>query len=342
MTTAQSSKKTTIYDLAELAKTSPSTVSTVLNGNWKKRRISQNLAERIQTLADENGYALNMQARALRKEKSGIIGMIVPMYDNRYFSSIAQTFEGMARERGYFPIVTSTQRDPELEASAARDMLAYQIEYLVCTGATDPDHICDLCAAAGVPTYNLDLPGTKAPSVISDNFGAALELTRRILSIVNQEQGEQNCRVVFVGGRQSDHNTKERIRGFRTAHAEIGLELEDDQILACGYAANKAANAVAGTLSGASGAPKGLFVNSTISLEGVMTSLKSELGKGTSRLTIGCFDWDPFAAMLNGNILMVRQDVPEMMKRLFVLIGSDVGAYAQLIEVPPVLVWDEQ
>ncbi|CEP33683.1 Transcription regulator HTH, LacI [Halomonas sp. R57-5] len=30
-----------------------------------------------------------MQARALRRERSGIIGMILPLYDNRYFSSIA-------------------------------------------------------------------------------------------------------------------------------------------------------------------------------------------------------------------------------------------------------------
>ncbi|KQS78846.1 hypothetical protein ASG25_09495 [Rhizobium sp. Leaf384] len=47
----KSAKKTTIYDLAELAGTSASAVSAVLNGTWKKRRISAKLAERITTLA---------------------------------------------------------------------------------------------------------------------------------------------------------------------------------------------------------------------------------------------------------------------------------------------------
>jgi len=85
-------KRTTIYDLAELAGTSASAVSAVLNGNWKKRRISSQLAEKIMKIAEEQGYALNMQASQLRREKSHIIGMIVPKYDNRYFGSIVELF----------------------------------------------------------------------------------------------------------------------------------------------------------------------------------------------------------------------------------------------------------
>ncbi|MEJ8559818.1 LacI family DNA-binding transcriptional regulator [Yoonia sp. GPGPB17] len=215
----ENTKKTTIYDLAELAGTSAGTVSAVINGNWKKRRISEKLAERVLKLAEENGFALNMQARALSREKSGIIGMIVPMYDNRYFSSIAQDFEVRARDAGYFPIVTCTRRDPDLEVAAARAMLGYQVERLICTGATDPDRIYDLCAAAGVPTLNLDLPGTKASSVISDNYRGALELTERLLTASTSDRPT----VLFIGGRATDHNTSERIRGFRQACAESGV-----------------------------------------------------------------------------------------------------------------------
>ncbi|MGO4841828.1 LacI family DNA-binding transcriptional regulator, partial [Rhizobiaceae sp. 2RAB30] len=108
-----------------MAGTSASAVSSVLNGNWKKRRISSRLAEKITRLAEEQGYALNMQASLLRREKSHMIGMIVPKYDNRYFGSIVELFEDMARTRGLFPIITCTRRDPELEVEAARAMLSY-------------------------------------------------------------------------------------------------------------------------------------------------------------------------------------------------------------------------
>lgn len=112
-------KKITIYDLAELSGVSASAVSAILNGNWKKRRISAKLAEKVTRIAQEQGYAINRQASMLRSKKSHVIGMIVPKYDNRYFGSVAEGFEEMARERGLLPIITCTRRRPELEIEAA-------------------------------------------------------------------------------------------------------------------------------------------------------------------------------------------------------------------------------
>ena len=179
-------KRTTIYDLAELAGTSASAVSAVLNGNWKKRRISVKLAEKITKLAEEQGYALNMQASVLRRDRSKIIGMIVPKYDNRYFASIVEQFEMLARARGLFPIITCTQRDPALEVEAARAMLSYQVDCLVATGATDPDRIVDLCAAAGVRTIvrnsrtRMAPPGRQEPKICYQIFDNRPERMRRI------------------------------------------------------------------------------------------------------------------------------------------------------------------
>ncbi|MBD4675377.1 LacI family DNA-binding transcriptional regulator, partial [Xanthomonas citri pv. citri] len=45
-------KKITIYDLAELSGVSASAVSAILNGNWKKRRISAKLAEKVTRIAE--------------------------------------------------------------------------------------------------------------------------------------------------------------------------------------------------------------------------------------------------------------------------------------------------
>ena len=71
-------KKITIYDLAELSGVSASAVSAILNGNWKKRRISAKLAEKVTRIAEEQGYAINRQASMLRSKKSRVIGMIIP------------------------------------------------------------------------------------------------------------------------------------------------------------------------------------------------------------------------------------------------------------------------
>ena len=333
-------KKTTIYDLAELAGTSASAVSAVLNGSWKKRRISIALAERINRIADEQGYAINMQASLLRRDNSKIIGMIVPKYDNRYFGSIVETFETMARARGLFPIITCTRRDPELEIEAARAMLSYQVEWLVATGATDPDHISDMCIAAGVGSLNLDLPGTKAPSIISDNFGGARELTRRILIKSKHEHGAAQP-LLFIGGRASDHNTSERIRGFRAAHQDIGVRVDESHILASGYAPEKAEGSLAALATSEGHLPSGMFVNSTISLEGVMRWIKRSGHYKEQSPLIGCFDWDPFADLLGDKIEMVRQDVQGMLTEIFTIIDSGASS-TTVIQVPPIFVAGDQ
>ncbi len=335
MNRTSQTKRPTIYDLAELAGTSASAVSAVLNGTWKKRRISAKLAEKITKLADEQGYALNMQASALRRDRSRIIGMIVPKYDNRYFGSIVEQFEALARERGLFPIVTCTRRDPALELEAARAMLSYQVDCLIATGATDPDRVMDLCSAAGVRTINLDLPGSRAPSVISDNYGGALELTRRVLANCEKEYGEKTP-LLFVGGRGSDHNTVERVRGFRNAHAQAGIAVDEKLVLTCGYAPEKAENAMNQLAERTSNLPRGMFVNSTISLEGVMHWIRRSGHYADGMPQLGCFDWDPFVAMLGDHIEMMRQDVPKMLEAVFSIIDSGVTD-PTVVQIPPIV-----
>lgn len=317
----------TIYDLAQIAGTSASAVSSVLNGTWKKRRISTRLAERISRIAEEQGYAVNLPARMLRRERSRVIGMIIPKYDNRYFGAIAEHFETMARERGLFPVITCTRRDPELEIEAAREMMSYQVECLIVTGATDPDRIAEICGAARVRAINLDLPGTRVASVVSDNFTGALDLTRMILARVQEDFGPR-APLFFVGGRAQDHNTRERLRGFRAAHDEARIPVPEGRCLMRGYSADKTFGAMAelGISDGS-----GVFVNSTIALEGVVRWLHDQ--PSPPQLRFGCFDWDPFAAFLPQNVGMMQQDVPAMLARAFELIEAPAEG-APTLQIP--------
>ena len=67
-------KRSTIYDLADLAGVSASTVSAVLSGNWQTRRIAPATAKKVQRLAAANRYTVNLQPSGLRKSGSGLIG----------------------------------------------------------------------------------------------------------------------------------------------------------------------------------------------------------------------------------------------------------------------------
>lgn len=333
-----SRREPTIYDLARLAETSASTVSAILNGTWKSRRIGEETAARVLALAKDLKYTLNRQASGLRRKRSGLIGMLIPMHDNRFFSAMSQTFERLARERHLYPIVVSTLRDPELEAETAHTLISYQVEYLLVTGASDPDAVSRICAHHGIAHLNVDLPGTLAPSVVSDNRWGARELTAKLIERSKAPLAGRRDRFCFVGGIPGEHNTVQRIEGFSEAVADAFGSLDRADIDACGYEADQAEASVRSLCQRMGGLPRGLFVNSTIALEGVVRFLKTVPLDEVRQCAIGSYDWDPFATCLSFPLLMVRQDIPGLLGKAFEIIDSGRFDPAEVIRIRPELV----
>ena len=209
--------KSTIYDLAALADVSASTVSAVLNGTWKSRRIAESTARKVERLAARHMYSVNRQASGLRRAKSGLTGMIIPLHDNRFFSGMAQTFERLARERDWHPLVVSTLRDPALELETVKTLISYRIEHLLVTGATDPDSVSRVCRHHGVAHVNVDLPGKMATSIISDNYWGGQQLTHALIERSRPMRAALRNKAYFVGGLPSDYATQRRIEGFSDA-----------------------------------------------------------------------------------------------------------------------------
>jgi LacI family fructose operon transcriptional repressor len=332
-------KRSTIYDLAGLAGVSASTVSAVLSGNWQARRIAPATAKKVQRLAAANRYTVNRQASGLRKSRSGLIGMIVPMHDNRFFSSLSQVFERLARERHWYPLVVSTLRDPALERETVRTLISYRVEYLVVAGATDPDSVSRICKAHEVAHVNVDLPGTKATSVISDNYWGAQQLTQALIDRSTPHRARDRNKPYFVGGIATDHATRRRMDGFADVARRCFGRVDDAQLDACGYEGELAEAAVAALHSRLGGLPRALFINSTIALEGVVRYLKALPAEELRHCTFGCYDWDPFASVLSFPLLMVRQDVEGLLGEAFRIIDSRSFTQNRIIEIKPQLLF---
>ena len=94
-------QKVSIKEIARQAGVAPSTVSGVLNGKAKERRISEQLVDKVQALAREYGYKANPTAVSLRTGKSQTIGLIVEDISNIFFATLAKTIEEEAYARGY-------------------------------------------------------------------------------------------------------------------------------------------------------------------------------------------------------------------------------------------------
>lgn len=329
--------KTTIYDIARLTGASPSTVSAALSGSWKRRRIKEETALKIQRIAKQHGYTPNLQARGLRKARSGLVGMIVPAHTNRYFSTLSNAFEAEARARGLCPVIVSTLRDPLEERRTVETLISYAIDSLFVVGATNPDAITDLCAGVNIKQVNLDLPGTKAASVITDDYHGAKLLTQELLSSVKARHGGDCGKIYFIGGSKSDYATGQRIQAFKDVMTQELGGVANDQIFANSYDPNASTVDAETMLRQNGGLPYGLFVNSTFAFEGILRYF-SQLPLGAfSDINVGCYDYDPFASFMHFPVIMVRQNVQKMMAEAFALIEAKAST-PDIIKIKPSLI----
>jgi LacI family fructose operon transcriptional repressor len=326
----------TIKDIARLAEASPSTVSAVLSGTWQSRRISEATAERVRLVASEQGFSVNRQARGLRRGRSDMVGLILPMHDNRFFAATAQSFEAEARARNLCPVVVSTLRDPEEEIRTVERLISYSVDSLVIAGATSPEAVSSLCRAAGVRHVYIDLPGPDAPSVVSDNYLGARRLTSTLLDGMPGGAGPRAL-PYFLGGSPGDHATAGRIEGFRAAVLEMQGGMGPDQVLACGYAPSRARAELANLCDRLGGLPRVLIVNSITVFEGALRHLVTRPVHELESTRFGCYDHDPIASFLPFPVHMMRQNSELLVARAFELI--DQGAMRpEVIEIAPDLV----
>jgi LacI family transcriptional regulator, fructose operon transcriptional repressor len=339
-------RKTTIYDVAAASGVSASTVGSILNGSWEKRRISKDLADRVLAVAATLGYRQNRQASALRTQRSGLIGMILPLHDNRYFSSLSQAFEAEARLRNLCPIVVSTLRDPEEEKRTVATLISHNVDSLFIAGATDPDPLSRMCAQAGIAHINVDLPGSLVASVVTNNYFGASELTKYLIRQSRPPSGSSaprgNNGIHFIGGNKDDFNTQERIRAFQDVlQAEMGHAPALDHINACGYGPDAAEKATRDLIKRSGALPQALFVNSTIAFEGVFRVLKDLPDDAFDQFSVGCFDWDPFLSHLHFPVAMVRQDARMLIETAFKLIDENRYTNATTTLIKPELLFPQ-
>lgn len=301
-------QKSTIYDIAQKAGTSPSAVSAALNGKWKQRRLKQETVDRITRIAQQEGYTANLQARGLRKAESGLAGMVLPDHENRFFAELSQQFAREAHARGLCPAIVHAGRDADAQLTSIESLIAFSVDLLMIAGATEPLVLARVCRNARVPHVFVDHPCAEAPSVVTDNTGGAVMLTKTLLDDMAPPSADDPATwLYFIGGEQSLPASAERIQGFRQQTEASNALFQPGQILACGYESEKAEQALSALYSRLGKLPAGLFVNSIECFEGVLRFL-SRLPEGEiARSVFGCFDHDPFATLSRFPLRMIRQ-----------------------------------
>ncbi|HIZ83601.1 MAG TPA: LacI family DNA-binding transcriptional regulator [Firmicutes bacterium] len=102
----------TIRDVAAACGLNVGTVSRVINN---RGYISKETREKVYAAMEALHYRPNEVARALSRQRTNAIGLIVPHISHPYFAGLISCMEQAASQRGYKLIVTNSHADKERE-----------------------------------------------------------------------------------------------------------------------------------------------------------------------------------------------------------------------------------
>lgn len=214
----------TMRQIAERAQVSIGTVSHVIN---ETAPVRPKLRERVLDAIRSLGYQPSALAQGLRKNRTDMLGMVIPDITNPFFPGVVRGVEDVAYERSFRVILCNADNDPAKEASYVRELRSYRIAGLLMIPASGADIAGDLrtYASASVPVVCIDrVPeGWKGDAVLVANAEGAYLITRHLL-----EMGHR--RLAVITGPLKLTNAAQRLKGFRRALAEAGLEINAESI----------------------------------------------------------------------------------------------------------------
>ena len=104
-----------LKDIATEMDVGTSTVSYVLNGKWREKRISEGLASKILGKAGELNYQPNLLGRHLRTQRTNLIGIIFTHLTRLHYFSILKGIESNLTPKGYSFLFSNSNDDSNTE-----------------------------------------------------------------------------------------------------------------------------------------------------------------------------------------------------------------------------------
>ncbi|SEN35759.1 transcriptional regulator, LacI family [bacterium A37T11] len=205
-------KKILISDIAKALNVSITTVSFILNGKAKEKRISDGLTKKVLEYINEVGYKPNELAKSLRTGKTKIIGLMVEDISNPFFANIARYIEEKAYKRGYRIIYCSTENDTAKTSELIRMFRDRHVDGYIITPSEGIDKDIENLLTDQLPLvlFDRNLPHLQTNYVVSDNFRGAYEATLHLA-----EQGFKKIGFVTLNSDQSQMG--DRLSGYLKA-----------------------------------------------------------------------------------------------------------------------------
>lgn len=205
-----------VKDVAKAAGVSVATVSRAFN---LPDTVSDEARKLVLEVAKGLGYRPNPAAKALRLQRTFMVGAVFPTTDYGFYARLLSAFQDEMHQAGYLSVLLTVGFDNSRIFDAVRQLVERGMEALMVVGRIDDPRLLAYLLDAGIPvvcTYS-SLQDAPFPSVGIDNYAATSAVMRHLLDLGHREFA------MLSGPTTGNDRQQARRKAFRDTLAAAGI-----------------------------------------------------------------------------------------------------------------------
>ncbi|MEN8117009.1 MAG: LacI family DNA-binding transcriptional regulator [Bacteroidota bacterium] len=293
-------QETTIHDIAKKLNIAASTVSRALNDN---PLISESTSKKIKKTAKEMGYRPNTMAANFRTKRTNTIGVIVPLINRHFFSSVISGIEDIAYQQGFAVTISQSNDKLEKEDKIAHSLFSNRVDGVIISIGMETksfDHL-KLFSERKIPLVFFDriVEEIKAHKIVVNDFNGGYKATKHLV-------GQGAKRVAHIAGPLNLNIYKKRQEGYCQALKDSGLEIDESIIIHTNLRREDGTRAIKKLMQHKK-RPDAIFcANDTTALSSIIYLQKNGI-KVPDDVAIVGFSNEPFSEVVTPSISTIRQ-----------------------------------
>ncbi|MCJ8012296.1 LacI family transcriptional regulator [Paenibacillus sp. KQZ6P-2] len=316
-----------IKDVAIRAGVSTTTVSRVLNG---EKYVREDLKNRVNEAIQDLGYAPSQIARSLVRNKTNLLGVIVPDLTSSFYATILSSIEQTATFNEYNLLVCNISEDIEKEYKYLNIFKEMRVEGIIIMHEKINEKIREFIIKLDIPVIFSSVKPMDQSfiSVIVDDYTAAYDATKYLIEIGHE-------RIGFIGGDLRDITSgQNRYSGYRNALSDHGIKIVHEHIRFGDYKV-KSGYDMMGELLRYKHQPTAVFAVSDDMAIGAMNCIADHGLRVPEDISVMGFDGSQLTELVRPRITSMEQPIHHMGKvtveTLLQLISGEIQQEVDII-----------
>jgi DNA-binding LacI/PurR family transcriptional regulator len=219
----------TLKNIADELGLSTMTVSRALNN---KANVDEKTRKQILKKARKMGYSPNRIARSLVNSKTQTIGVVLPEISHSFFPDVVKGIEEAATHKKYQLFLTNSVEDHVREKQAIETLRSHRVDGLLisCAQSAEDNSYYKELVNTGLPVVFFDrsVENVGASCVVIDDIESSYKVTAHLIKLGYRRIGHlRGPEKVSIGSK--------RMKGFKKALADHGLEFKESRIAESGF-----------------------------------------------------------------------------------------------------------